>query len=418
MDCTGMHGSTAKKAPFTRRRSPSADRKRQLIIESAERIFAARGFHDTTIADISHDCGVHEASIFQYFKTKENLIVTVPERHLRETLAGITEHLQGMKGAEPKLRKLMWHQLRDLSVNKDYTSILLRDLRTLPAFYRSPAYEMIRTYSGFASETIREGVTAGDVDPSVEPILVLEMIFGAIDSIVLRWLFFDQAFDPNAVADELCSLVKAAIWRRPAREKFENGDELSRGEIRRRTIMAAASEVFGTKGYGGATISEIAGKVGIAEASIYQYFKNKEELLLSVPGNWFSELADELGRVFSGALDPYERLVYLLRRWALDFQMRRWETSVLILELYRNPAFYNSQAYRNTHRFWKLIRTTVEAGQESGHFRKDFEISFYLHLVQGAFEHEALARMMLSKKQPTIASTEQMIDLLLRAIKA
>jgi hypothetical protein len=59
----------------------------------------------------------------------------------------------------------------------------------------------------------------------------------------------------------------------------------------------------------------------------------------------------------------------------------------------------------------------VEAGQQSGHFRKDFEISYYLHLVQGAFEHEALARMMLSKKQPTIAGTEQLINLLLRAIK-
>ena len=150
MDYTGLPESTIKEASSTKRRSPSADRKRQLIIESAERIFATRGFHDTTIADISNDSGVHEASIFQYFKTKENLIVTVPERHLKETLAGITEHLQGMKGAEPKIRKLLWHQLRDLSVNKDYTSILLRELRTLPAFYESPAYEMIRKYSAFA----------------------------------------------------------------------------------------------------------------------------------------------------------------------------------------------------------------------------------------------------------------------------
>jgi TetR/AcrR family fatty acid metabolism transcriptional regulator len=182
--------------------------------------------------------------------------------------------------------------------------------------------------------------------------------------------------------------------------------------------MKVASEVFGKKGYGGATISEIAGKAGIAEASIYQYFKSKEQLLLSVLGTWFIELADELDSVFSGALNPYERLLYLLRRWALDFQIREWETRVLILELYRNPKFYESQEYRNTQRFWGLIRSTVEEGRQSGHFRKDFEIGYYLHLVQGAFEHEALARMMLSKKQPTIASTEHMINLLLRAIKA
>ena len=197
MDSTGLSGSTNENASSNKRRNPSADRKRQLILESAERIFATRGFHDTTIADISHDSGVHEASIFQYFKTKENLIATVPERHLKETLTSITEHLQGMKGAEPKIRKLMWHQLRDLSVNKNYTSIFLRELRTLPAFYESPAYEMIRKYSAFAIEAIREGIKDGEVDADIEVILVLEMIFGAIDSIVLRWLFFGEPYDPN-----------------------------------------------------------------------------------------------------------------------------------------------------------------------------------------------------------------------------
>jgi TetR/AcrR family transcriptional regulator, fatty acid metabolism regulator protein len=216
----------------------------------------------------------------------------------------------------------------------------------------------------------------------------------------------------------LCALVKAAIWTRDPTPRYENGDEPSRSELKRRLVMSAASEVFGKKGFAGATISEIAGRAGIAEASIYQYFRSKEELLLSVPGNWFNGLADELQRCFSGGLNPAERLRYILRRWYLDFQTREWETRVLILELYRNPKFYESQAYKNTHRFWGLIRSTVEEGRESGVFNKDFEIDYYLHLVQGAFEHEALARMMLSKKQPTIASTEQMINLLLRAIRA
>jgi TetR/AcrR family fatty acid metabolism transcriptional regulator len=244
------------------------------------------------------------------------------------------------------------------------------------------------------------------------------MIFGAIDSVVLRWLFFDDKYEPIEVADELYSLVKAAIWNRPDNRVDENGDELSRGELTRRKILEAASEVFGKKGFGGATIAEIAGKAGIAEASIYQHFKSKEDLLLSVPGKWFDDLAVELERVFAGDLTPSERLLYLLRRWALDFQTREWETRVLILELYRNPAFYSSQAYRFTHRFWKLVRDTVEEGRNTGHFRQDFRTDYYLHLIQGTFEHEALARMMLHRRKPTPTNTEQMIHLLLRAIKA
>jgi len=40
--------------------------------------------------------------------------------------------------------------------------------------------------------------------------------------------------------------------------------------------------------------------------------------------------------------------MYLLRRWAIELHILERETRVLILELYRNPAYYNSQAYENT----------------------------------------------------------------------
>ncbi len=413
-----LPGSVHEETENQNRKGPSPDEKRRLIVEFAEQLIARKGFHQTTIADISQASGVHEASIFQYFKTKENLLVSIPERHLTATLESVTEHLQGIKGAEPKLRKLMWHQLRDLSINRDYTSILLQELRTLPAFYESSAYDMIRNYSAFTTEAIREGIQSGEVRPNVEPALVLAMIFGAIDSIVLRWLFFEQPYDPVVVADDICSFVIAAIWRENGTERNSSRtDELSRGQVRRRIILQAASEVFGSKGYGRATIAEIASKSGISEASIYQYFRGKEDLLLCVPGTWFDDLAEEAERFFSGIMSPDERLRYLLRRWALDFQTKEWETRVLILELYRNRAFYASEAYKNTDRFWRLIRSIVEDGRNSGVFRSDFPIDTYLHLVQGTFEHEALSRMMLKRRPTTVAKTEQMIDLLIRAVK-
>ena len=57
MDYAGSPGNTINKASPSKRRNTSADRKRQLIIESAECIFASSGFHGTTIAEISSDSG-------------------------------------------------------------------------------------------------------------------------------------------------------------------------------------------------------------------------------------------------------------------------------------------------------------------------------------------------------------------------
>ena len=92
---------------------------------------------------------------------------------------------------------------------------LLRDLRTLPAFYQSPAYEMLRRYSSFGADAMREGIRDGDVDPEIEPVLVLEMIFGAIDSVVLRWLFLMMPTTPRKwqepilLPDKGCDLKNA-----------------------------------------------------------------------------------------------------------------------------------------------------------------------------------------------------------------
>jgi AcrR family transcriptional regulator len=52
---------------------------------------------------------------------------------------------------------------------------------------------------------------------------------------------------------------------------------------RKKQILDAATRVFAEKGFAGATISDIAEKAGIAEGSIYNYFKNKNDLLVSLP---------------------------------------------------------------------------------------------------------------------------------------
>ena len=58
---------------------------------------------------------------------------------------------------------------------------------------------------------------------------------------------------------------------------------MSKKKLKRPLIIDAAIEVFSRKGYQESTISEIAGKANIAEGTIYQYFKNKEDLFFSIP---------------------------------------------------------------------------------------------------------------------------------------
>jgi len=55
-----------------------------------------------------------------------------------------------------------------------------------------------------------------------------------------------------------------------------------RGTARRRQVLEAALAVFGEKGYGAATMEDVAARVGLSKAALYEYFDSKEDLFIAV----------------------------------------------------------------------------------------------------------------------------------------
>src|SRR6266540_6264858 len=68
---------------------------RQLIAEAARRLFAERGFAAVTVADVARAADVSEATVFNYFPTKEDLFYSGLEAFEEELLASIRERERG-----------------------------------------------------------------------------------------------------------------------------------------------------------------------------------------------------------------------------------------------------------------------------------------------------------------------------------
>ena len=69
---------------------------------------------------------------------------------------------------------------------------------------------------------------------------------------------------------------------------------MSKKIIRRESTLRAAIEVFSQKGFKSASISEIAEKAGVATGTVYQYFRNKEDLFFSIPIEKTNEFRSQL----------------------------------------------------------------------------------------------------------------------------
>lgn len=77
---------------------------------------------------------------------------------------------------------------------------------------------------------------------------------------------------------------------------------------RRELILAAAAELFVERGYGGTSMREIAGRVGLLAGSVYHYYPAKENLFLAVQKEGFRQIVERVEHVIRGSTDPWQRL--------------------------------------------------------------------------------------------------------------
>ena len=243
--------------------------KRVAILESANRVFSEKGFFDSTISDIANGAGMVESGVYKHFKGKEDILFTIPEEAVRLFLASLAQHFEGIKGAKNKLRKLIWLHCRYFSNDREYISVLLLECRSNIRFYRSKAYQLIQNYSEIIIDVIKEAMREGIISGSHTPALLRDMIFGTIDHAALNWVYKNGP-SPLEQAEDISELIFNALRTGEGIEK-----DLGSKAQKRKRIIEVATKIFAEKGYDGATISEIAKAAGVADGTIYEYYKSK-----------------------------------------------------------------------------------------------------------------------------------------------
>ena len=169
-----------------KRRTLQGESKKRLILKVATEVFAEKGFHETTIAQIAQIAKIAEGSIYHYFENKEDLLFSIPEERMENFFSGLREHLKGIKGALSKLHKIIWYHLHFYEKNQDYVLILLQNIRLNPRFQSTRAYQLIREFAKLVVQIIEEGKKEKVIRSDVDSRLLRDAILGAIEHITIR----------------------------------------------------------------------------------------------------------------------------------------------------------------------------------------------------------------------------------------
>jgi TetR/AcrR family transcriptional regulator, fatty acid metabolism regulator protein len=98
--------------------------KPQQIIDAAVRVFARTGFYNSRVSDIAREAGIASGTIYLYFKTKDEILVTL----FREKMAGFVSTLRKEIAGEPdapaKLRRLVRLHFETLEARPDLAEVV------------------------------------------------------------------------------------------------------------------------------------------------------------------------------------------------------------------------------------------------------------------------------------------------------
>ncbi len=172
----------------------------------------------------------------------------------------------------------------------------------------------------------------------------------------------------------------------------------SGGAVKRDRILRAAIRIFSQKGYFNSRISEIARLAGVADGTIYLYFKNKDDLLISLFEEKMGEIVADVRERVSLGEDALARLRIFIRNH-MDLLVREAGLiEVIQIELRQSNKFMKEYVPVKFLEYLDVIGEILEEGKREGTIRPDLDITLARRAIFGALDEISLAYV-LSKKR-------------------
>jgi len=177
------------------------------------------------------------------------------------------------------------------------------------------------------------------------------------------------------------------------------------GTAKRVRILRAAIRIFSQKGFFNSKVSDIARAAGVADGTIYLYFKNKDDLLISLFEEKMGEVvADVRERVAMGT-DPLQRLRIFIENH-MDLLVREAGLiEVIQVELRQSNKFMKEYVPVRFLEYLDVLGGILEEGKGDGTFRVDLNVKTARRAIFGALDEISLAHVLSKKKRYLPAET-------------
>jgi TetR/AcrR family fatty acid metabolism transcriptional regulator len=170
-------------------------------------------------------------------------------------------------------------------------------------------------------------------------------------------------------------------------------------------IINASTKVFAKKGFFNARISDIAKEAKVADGTIYLYFNNKFDILISVFEEEIGALIEQVSKALAVEPDPRKQLEIFATRHLTTMKKNRNLAEVIQIELRQSAKQIKDYRNNKFSEYIDIISTIIKNGQAQNLFRSDIKPGIAKRAFFGALDEISRVWSFSLEKEYTVEET-------------
>lgn len=181
-------------------------------------------------------------------------------------------------------------------------------------------------------------------------------------------------------------------------------------------ILEAAIKVFADNGFFQSTVSQVAKEAGVADGTIYLYFKNKDDILIQFFKYKTKQVFERFEEAVKKGEGAEEKLRNLVRVHLEEFQNNKNMAVVYQTETHQINRLAEEQIKEMSKMYLDLISEIIEDGQEEGSMRKDLYMGLVKRFIIGSVDEVINTWLHSNGKYDLVSMADPLVDLLIKGV--
>jgi TetR/AcrR family transcriptional regulator, fatty acid metabolism regulator protein len=187
--------------------------KRDALLRAAIDTFAARGFFNAQVADVARAAGVAAGTVYLYFRSKDDLLISIFERTMQEAIADGRRSVDALTDPVERLREIARLHLGRLGRDRALAVVFQVELRQSTKFMERFSSTQLREYLGIIRNVIADGQERRAFRSGINPTLAAKLFFGALDEMATNWILSRRKYSLVAEADAIVDLFVGGLGK-------------------------------------------------------------------------------------------------------------------------------------------------------------------------------------------------------------